>query len=72
MGRLVGDRKRHTEKGKRERDFKKLEKENYNVKNIDKKRATGNKHNKKIMFCLSGRPSIFYPEKVLHSAPAAL
>ena len=72
MGRLVGDWKRHTERGKRERDFKKLEKENYNVKNIDKKRATGNKHNKKIMFCLSGRPSIFYPEKVLHSAPAAL
>ena len=47
MGRLVGDWKRHTERGKRERDFKKLEKENYNVKNIDKKRATGNKHNKK-------------------------
>ena len=50
MGRLVGDRKRHTEKGKRERDFKKFEKENYNVKNIDKKRATGNKHNKKSCF----------------------
>ena len=63
---------RDIQRRERERDLKKLEKENYNVKNIDKKRATGNKHNKKIMFCLSGRPSIFYPEKVLHSAPAAL
>ena len=41
---------RDIQRRERQRDLKKLEKENYNVKNIDKKRATGNKHNKKSCF----------------------